>query len=446
MNKEEMIKEFKSLYEVKGYISRNLIRHSKKCPSVGEYIKVFGDMRKVFELSDLDYTLNKKMTLNKFNLNEEDIFDELVRFNKEVGYPTIRALDNNKGYVSSSILLNVYWTIKNAICEAGIEIKDEMKNLYQRKEYTNEELISLLRDANRDRIDNNLPLMTSEEIDMSSNLPHSSTYIVKIGGLKEAYKFIGFDNYLDYNLHTSDEYFKKCYNDVKKIIERMPTSRDLDCYSAKGICPATSSYINHFGSLLEFQVSMGDKPLKWGKLLSDDELLKMLVDLSISLGITPTQNDVDDCEDLPSASTYCSRFGTFLNAITKAGLKARSERTPLITPKGNYALSGFEYKYMLMLEDYNIKFKKEALYRDYIEGYDRLHRFDFVVEFNNENYFIEIFGLQNKESYAEKTKYKIQLCEKNKLKLISIFPEDIRNKSIEQLYEFTLNKIKNLKE
>ena len=107
MNKEEMIKEFKSLHETKGYISRNLMRHSKKCPSVGEYVKVFGDMRKVFELSDLDYTLNKKVTLSKFNLNEEDIFDKLVMFNKEVGYPTIRALDNNKGYISSSMLLNV---------------------------------------------------------------------------------------------------------------------------------------------------------------------------------------------------------------------------------------------------------------------------------------------------------------------------------------------------
>lgn len=446
MNREEMLIKLKELYDKHGKITRNIIRHKKVCPSVGVYSREFGDMKVALELAGIDYKENQEKVLKDLKLSREFLLGELIRFNNEIGYPTIRAIDSHKDYPPSSMYLNVFWSIKNAVEEAGIEIREGMEKLYGRKEYSDKEMLDMLYEANKDRILNNKPLMTADEIDADDRLPHSSTYNNRLGGFEEIYKKIGIDNYLEYNLHTSDEYFKECYIKVRDIIKRIPTSRDLDLYSTKGLCPSASAYSKHFGSLLEFQVSMGDKPIAWATLLSDEELLKELVDFSKKLGITPTQNDLDDCDDVPSSSIYCTRFGTFVNAVTKAGLTPRSNKTPLITPKGNYALSGYEYKFLLMLEKYNLKFEKEVLYKNYIKDHEYNHRFDFVLDYEGENIFIEIFGMMNREDYAEKTDYKINLCKENNLKLISIFPKDISQRNIDDVYKYIIEEINKYKE
>lgn len=447
MNKrEEMLEQLKKLYDDHGRITRNIMRHKKVCPTVGEYSKEFGDMKIALQLAGIDYRENQDRVLKDLKLSREFLLSELVRFNNEIGYPTIRGLDANKDYPSSSIFLNVFWSIKNAIEESEVEVKSGMAKLYNRKEYSDKEMLDMLYKANKERIANNKPLMTANEIDADDTLPHSGTYNSRLGSFEDIYRKIGIENYLQYNLHTSDEHFKKCYIQVRDIIKRMPTSRDLNHYSAKGICPSANAYSNHFGSLLEFQVSMGDQPNMWATLLSNDELIEKLIDFSKQLGITPTQNDVDDCEDMPSSSIYCIRFGTFLNAVTQAGLKPRSSKSPLITPNGNYALSGYEYKFLLMLEKYNFKFKKEAMYKDYIENYEYNHRFDFVLDCDGEEIFIEIFGMINREDYVEKTKYKINLCKENNIKLISIFPNDISQRNLDEIYAYTINEINKIKE
>lgn len=446
MEKKEMLEKLKELYNKNGKITRNIIRHKKGLPSVGVYSREFGDMKIALEMAGIDYKENQDKVLKDLNLSREFLLGELVRFNNEIGYPTIRGLDAHNDYPSSSMILNVFWSIKNAIEESGIEIKKSMEKLYGRKEFTDEEMLQLLYEANKERIANNKPLMTADEIDNYEGLPHSSTYNSRLGSFEDIYRKIGIENYLEYNLHTSDDYFKECYIKVKNIINDIPTSRDLDFYSKQGICPASSSYSTHFGSLLGFQLSMGDKPIKWASLLSDEELIDMLINFSKKLGVTPTQTEVDDCEDMPSHSIYRIRFGTFLNALKIAGLKPRSNKDPLITPNGNYALSGYEYKYLLMLEKYNLKFKKEELYKNHIDNFDKNMRFDFMLDYEGNKYFVEIFGMMNVEDYVEKTKYKIDLCKKNNLKLIALYPHDVASNSIDELYKATINKIDEYKE
>lgn len=446
MNKrEEMLEQLKKLYDDHGRITRNIIRSKRVCPSVGAYAKEFGDMKIALQLAGINYAENQDKVLQDLNLSKEFLTSELVRFNNEIGYPTIRGLDANKDYPSSGVFLNVFWSIKSAIEESGIEIKEGMEKLYNRKEYSDKAMLDMLYEANKERIANNKPLMTADEIDADDTLPHSSTYNSRLGSFEDIYRKIGIENYLQYNLHTSDEHFKKCYMQVRDIIKRMPTSRDLDHYSTKGICPSASAYSNHFGSLMEFQVSMGDKPNTWSTLLSNDELISMLVDFSKQLGITPTQNDLDNCEDMPGSSVYIARFGTFLNAVTQAGLKPRSSKSPLITPNGNYALSGYEYRFLLMLEKYNIEFEKEVYYRDYIENFDRQYRFDFKIKIGGEEYFIEIFGIDGDEKYDARKVEKKKLCKDNNIKLIDLYGKDLLQ-TTDAIYEMLIGKINKLKE
>jgi flagellar motor protein MotB len=149
---------------------------------------------------------------------------------------------------------------------------------------------------------------------------------------------------------------------------------------------------------------MGDKPRNWTRDLSDEEMLETLRKLYNDLGIVPNQKEVEQCEYCWSIVSYTKRFGSFVEAIIKAGMIPRSKKEPLITPNGNRAYSGYEYKFMLVLEQYNINFKKEEFYKKYIKSFKRNYRFDFTLEFDNELFFIEIFGITGNKKYEDKIK------------------------------------------
>ena len=98
-------------------------------------------------------------------------------------------------------------------------------------------------------------------------------------------------------------------------------------------------------------------------------------------------------------------------------------------------MSGYEYKFIKMLEKYNIKFKKEELYKKYIKNFNRQYRFDFTIFINNEIKFVEIFGITGNEKYDERKEDKIKVCKENRLKLIQLTNYDIINNDFKALYK-----------
>jgi hypothetical protein len=99
-----------------------------------------------------------------------------------------------------------------------------------------------------------------------------------------------------------------------------------------------------------------------------------------------------------------------------------------------------------MLEKHKIQFAKEDLYKDYINNFNKLYRFDFILVINNKNYFVEIFGITGNENYENKTEEKIQLCKENNIPLITFYPNDFWNTNREELYDMLLNKVLDIDE
>ena len=187
---------------------------------------------------------------------------------------------------------------------------------------------------------------------------------------------------------------------------------------------------------------MGDKPKNYSKIMSDEEMLNGLRKLKEELGIVPSQKEVEVCDYCGSLKDYTDRFGSFTEAIRKAGMTPRSKKKKLITPNGNVALSGYEYKFMLVLEKYNILYKKEEYYKQYIKDFNKNYRFDFTFNINNKMVFVEIFGITGNKKYNEKIDEKIKLCKENNLKLIELYPNDIGQNSFEEIYRLLMNKFK----
>lgn len=376
----------------------------------------------------------------------EQLIEIMKDYIDKYGIPTTREFDKKAEYPSTYTYIKGFGSFQNAIRECGFFIPKDKINMYNRRQYSKEELLEYLKEENRIHLKNNLCLMTAKEIDKNKNMPTTNVYYKHFKTLKEAYFGIGI-NYNEFNKNRKIEDLKEKYIKMKNILNRPPTSRDMDRFVKNNKeYYASRTYTEYFGSIEKVQILMGDAPTNYSRVMTDEEMLNGLIKLKDELGIVPTQKEVEMCDYCGSISDYCHRFGSFVNSIIKAGMTPRSKKKPLITPCGNRALSGYEYKFMLMLEEHTICFEKEEYYKTYIKDFNKNYRFDFTISIDNEKYFVEIFGITGNEDYNKKTKEKIKLCKDNNLKLIEFYPDDIGKNLFDKIYKMLIDSINKLKE
>lgn len=120
--------------------------------------------------------------------------------------------------------------------------------------------------------------------------------------------------------YTKNELIVSLQNKAKEL-GRTPTCRDIEDDAQM---PSLYPYYNMFGSISNALKQVGLMPNRVGthKKYTDLELLEMLRNKTRGLGRTPTSEDVDADPSLPSYMTYKYRFGSFRQAIRKAGLKS----------------------------------------------------------------------------------------------------------------------------
>ena len=454
---EELLIDLKEVYATYGYIGKKTINDLGK-HNDALYYRRFKTLDNAMSLIGIDVEENRiKKNSDAFKEIRENALNQypkelLIKYMQEYvekyGHPTTREFDKHKEYPSVFVYRKVFGSFEQAIIESKLNVPKDKQWLYDRKEYTKEELLSALKEQTEIKLKNNLYLLTTDEVDIIRDMPSMSSYYNKFKSLKEAYLEIDI-SYDEFNLNRKREDMKQKYIEIRNILGRPPHSRDMTRFSKskKNYYYASHTYSDHFNSIHDLQVLMGDKPTtNWTINLSDAELLETLRKLSKDLGIVPNQKEVELCDYCGSIVSYTKRFGSFVEAIIKAGMIPRSKKEPLITPKGNRAYSGFEYKFMLVLEQYNIDFKKEEFYKKYISGFKRNYRFDFTLEFDNELFFIEIFGITGNEKYDAKVQEKIKLCKDNKLNLIEFYPNDIGHNSFEEIYKLLIDRIEQIKQ
>ena len=299
---------------------------------------------------------------------DEELLEILRKYNKEVEFPTQRKFRISNGLPSYGTYVNRFGSFQNAILLSEIEIPESRKRYFNRIEYDKEYLLKVFKEQVDISIKEKGRLITDDEIDTNKNLPSASVYYKHFSTLDNLYSLIGIDKN-KFNNDKLEEDMKKKYIELRELLGRTPHSRDFDKYSKNSdywyCCQA---YLNHFGTIQNLQKMMGDDPYVLGKNMDKQEMLDRLVRLSEELECQPTQKDIYYCDYTPSIEKYTKEFGSLSNALYILGFKPNNKIK--ISPKGNKALSGYEYRFLLMLEKYNIRFKKEVYYRDYIKNID----------------------------------------------------------------------------
>ncbi|KGM93307.1 hypothetical protein IRP63_14445 (plasmid) [Clostridium botulinum] len=445
---EELIQELQKVYNKCGYISTNSIDTFGKYKSY-LYTRRFGSLSNAMSLIGVDIERNNIIKSkyssqgSKRKYTREQLLHALRKYYNEVGFPIQRKFKAIDGLPSYTLYHTEFGSFKNAILISGIKIPKSRECYFNRSKLTNKELLSLLKYYTEIKLKHNgISLLTNDEIDYIQEMPSSSAYCNRFGGIVEAYKLINI-NYYTYNHDLLIEDMKQKYEKIKNIIGRTPNSRDLDSFSQKeSKYYSSSTYINHFGNISNLQKVMGDIPTILGKSITYEELVDKIYRLKEEIGDIPTQNDIDECEYLPSTTCIIRTFGSIREMQLKLFDKTYSKIK--VTCNGTICNSSYEYKVAKVLENNNIPFEKEELYKNYIENFNKGYKFDFTIIYDNKKYFIEVFGITGIKDYKTKTKEKIQLCKNNKLPLIELYPQDLWDKSYEEIKQNILTQIHQL--
>jgi len=418
-------------------------------PSLNMFMKKFNSLENALNLIGYEISEEYKKQYHSIykKVTDDELIDILRQYHNNIGFPVEREFTSKNNLPAYTLYFQRFGSFKNAILISGIDIPKEREMFFDRETLSDEEMLKLMEHYTDIKLNNDIYLLTNEDIDNIKNMPHSGTYNRRFGGIVSAYEKLGID-YYDFNNKALEKDMIIKYKELYNILGRTPNSRDINKYSQTidGFY-SMGAYEEHFGGVYKLQIYCDMLPTIIGRQKSKEELIEDLQELYERLGRVPTQRDVDDCEWIASSGKYFDEFGNFTNALKIAGFKdEKQSNNCLLTPQGNYCRSSYEYDFCTMLEDNSnmLEFWQEDYYYNYIKDYTRRHRFDFTVKYNNKIYPIEIFGMMEHEWYREKTKLKIDLCKNNNINLIDLYKEDFKKKDRCQLYEMLMERIKEI--
>lgn len=375
----------------------------------------------------------------KRKLTKDEVAQEYIRIYNELGrLPTTRELGKLSKFCKDTFR-NYLGNIEDIIQYCKLDVKTPSSKKH--KVLSDDECLSILREANEECIKLYGRYITAKEIDANTALPSMDVYTRRFGGIDNVLNILGYTRELEQDIlkqNLIDE-----YKEIAIKLGKTPTIYEYDKYCK---IRKAASVSRIFGGFLEFQNICELDNNSHGKPKFDkNELLQNLHNLYIELDRKPTQQDIIDCGYLPSMHTIAHYFGSLTNALKEIGLSEDEiGNNKQITPNGTVCLSRYEYLFARMLEIHNIQFEKEVPYRKYIPNLKEWWKCDFEIVYQNENYFVEIFGITQTPSYDIKIKKKQLACKKNNIKLISIFPEDIMYKNYDKLYQMLKTKISHL--
>jgi len=329
------------------------------------------------------------------------------------------------------IFIKIFGSYQQALKDAGLYELRKDKYQFNRIEYSEKFLLEKLQ-LLINKLNGKLP--THIEINEDLDTPHTSSYDKYFSGIIPAFERLGY-NIDEYKNRLKEEIELNMINSIKElafILKKTPTSRDIDKYRKKyDYGYSAKTYSEHFGSIRNVYKIAGLKDTTPNKNKTKEEMILDLQFIAKELCRNIYIKDLEMFKNVSSASTYWAVFGSWNKALLQAGLELN--RKIRITQNGTTCYSRYEYVIACILEKLKIEFVKETKYKNIIPSYQGNKRFDFVININNKQYFVEIFGITGSELYEQGKKEKIQLCKDNNIPLITFYPEDFwgkKNKDI----------------
>jgi len=424
-----------------------------ECSCNRTYISRFGSMKNALDLVGFGHLWGDRDKYAK-RWTKDEIINVIIDFcNKNNRIPKNRDFQNaTSGKIPSINAVLQHWDcwdsvlldIKNFLPSFSSQVDEYFYKFTD--EYMYEKFMQLYIELGR------MPLI--EEIDSHEYMPSYSTYIRKFGSLKDfliKYDLSDLITKKRYGHFYTNEYLLNKLLEYVKTNNKIPHVYDL---AKDPNMPDMVTYETRFGSyynaldLLSLKEQfIQDHPhlIRYTNKEMEDNLIKLYKEI----GRTPTYDDLDECNYTAYATTYFNRYGNLTNVFDLCGIPYDKNTKRIrgiygrftkryTTPLGTICLSRSEFIITCWLENNNLEYKKEVYYKDFLEGDTSRRIIDWIINYNNKLYYVEFFGLYPNKLYRKKANKKIKDCKDKGIELIAILPKDLKNKTLEEIFNFVV--------
>lgn len=240
--------------------------------------------------------------------SDEELIELLQAKAKSLGRtPKLKDIKSDGNMPSCIVYCNRFGSWNAALEIAGLSL-----NLYHGN-YTNDELIELLREkAERD---GRVP--TRRSVNADSDMPSATAYCSRFGSWNKTLEIAGLlvDRRL-YRDYTDEELIELLKAKAERD-GRVPTERSVN---TDGSLPSSRFYSKRFGSWNAALEAAGLSTNRSYCEYTDEELIELLKAKAERDGRVPSIRDVNADDNMPNATTYYTRFGSWNAALEAAGL------------------------------------------------------------------------------------------------------------------------------
>lgn len=410
-------------------------------PNIDTLKRRFGDWNNVLALAGL--------SRDKFSdkcYTKQEMIDFLLRYyevhNK---VPTTRDLKSSKSYPSPQTYSNHFGSFKNALMEAELYDLRGDKHLFDRKVYSDEDLLKMCDKFIVKFKKQCGKLPTYNDINESTELPSASTYTTRFGSMSTVYKRLGYkiDEGVQKFINTMSQTDKQIIDNFIAVTNKHGRIA-VNEFSKYGL-PELNTYIYRFGvgNYRELLYSLGfSSYAKEIEVIDDEDVVGIFNTIYNDMGHVPTKSEIvrytkkHNIKNIYPQINF--RWGNYTNFLKSLNLQDKHKWRIRHSKDGSICRSTYEQLICDVLFDNKIIYKKDVYYKSFIPSFDKGYTVDYYL--SHYNVHIEVFGIEGDEKYDNRIKEKQEIFKNNNLKLISIFPQDFKDNNY-KMDGFILNKL-----
>lgn len=378
-------------------------------------------------------------------LSKEECKDKIIKLAEQTkGSVSIELLKEHDLYYE----MLKYW--KNLT-----EFKDEFgllkKQTFDGKTYSRDELIAMLQKfCNETGIIPNSLFM--DKHNKEYGLPSRRTFVNKIGAKswKDVLLICGIDankakihSMKEKPQHDNKDFLINLVHEYIDKYSTVPTLENLETYYGTSLSKYFGDYFGGWNNCLkELGLSLNSV-----QKYTDEELDNAFLGFVEEFGRVPSIRDFNNT-GRPSFWCYQSRYGSWAETCIHYGFEPNCRKPHYYMDDGERCDSRFEYDISTWLKSKGITYDRDIPYVDFTNNYNGKMNCDYRFTLDNgQVWYVEMAGFidtddftkltsREEELYFFKLKYKKKLFRENNLNYRIFHPSDLKNHTMEELFDF----------
>lgn len=433
--RDELIEIMKEQFENNPNSTTKDFRVKNGLPHYTEYIKEFGTYNNALVYCNIPTTRGK--TSYK-NLDKEDINKDIILMVEQLGYiPSATEYYQNSKFSRGSIN-KLYGGYGNLLKENKLKAKKDNKSCKYSKDYLLSEIQRYVQEF--DRVPN------ISDFENLQGYPSRKTFTNHFVSFNEAIRLAGFipnkRSLKEYDNITKEEIIDYL-NDYSSKLGRTPTVKEMDidgCYSKHIITRIFGSYNN---ALNESGLELNSTSEH-----SDEYLKDKFFEFMEKNGRPPRLHEFNNNKEYPSFWCYQNRFGSWNKMFMAYGVEPNDSNRKYYLEDGEVCTSSYEFDISTWLKNNNYQYERNIKYVDIHDTYSGKMDCDYLIYHNNKHYYVEMAGMiprkglkfekwgQEEKKYFFKLQYKIKLLKEAHVHYKIIYPSEIINLKLEEIFSF----------